>query len=192
MKISRLLAVPLCCALLILTTAGFSCSPDQKSSRERNVVTGLTIAANAVEPGINTMRALREAGLVEPATSLLLAKGALTVNAAFKRVTEAALAGADSHTLAEQLNTAVNLARDLQADGTLHLKNGKTKLIFELGVTTAQSGLVIALSQLKDGGGAPVPFSLDESTKARLRDLLPVFDKNDGLLRDAVTRLATP
>lgn len=192
-RIHRLLLIPLCAVMLAIFTAAFtapSCSPDQKSTVSRHVTSGLKVAAGAVEPGINTMRALREDGEVEPATSLRLAKTALEANSACARLTQTALDGADSQTLADQLGTVVALARNLESDGTLHLKNGRTKLVFELGVTAAQSGLTIALDEVKGGGGTPAPFNLDDSTQEKLRALLPVFEKNDRLLRDAVARLS--
>lgn len=191
MKIHRLLLIPLCAVLLVLATSAFTapaCSSEQKNSVERHVASGLKVAAAAVEPGINTMRALREAGEVEPKTSLRLAKAALEANAAAARLTQAALDGADGKTLTEQLDTLVALARHLEADGTLHLKNGRTKLVFSLGVTAAQSGLQIALNELR-AGGAPIPFNLDDGTKERLRQLLPVFERNDRLLRETLARL---
>lgn len=190
MKIPRLLLVPLCLTLLILTTAGFrACSAEGKRSVSQNVTAGLSVAARAVEPGIDTVRAFREAGKVEPATSLSLARAALDANSAAWRFTKAALDGADSATLAGQLDVVVNLAADLERDGTLHLKNGETKLVSQLGVLAAKNGLVIAQGELK-GSGTPRTFALDDATRQRLSDLLPVFERNDRLLREAAARLA--
>jgi hypothetical protein len=94
-------------------------------------------------------------------------------------------------TLAEQLDTVVRLASDLERDGTLHLKNGDTKLVFQLGVLAAKNGLVIAQGELK-GSGTPRPFTLDDATRQKLGELLPVFERNDRLLREAVARLSAP
>jgi hypothetical protein len=186
----RTIVVPLALFALVLTTAGWrSCSAEEKTSAERHVASGLKVAAGAVEPGINTMRALREAGEVEPATSLRLAKATLEANSAAARLTQSALDGADAKSLADQLEAVVALARNLEADGTLHLKNGHTKLVFELGVTAAQSGLTIALDELKERDANPAPFNLSDSTKEKLRVLLPVFERNDRLLREAITNL---
>ncbi len=193
MKIHRLLILPLCLLALVVSTTGFrACSTDEKRSVAKNVTAGLTVAARAIEPGIDTVRAFREAGRVEPATSLALARAALDANSAALAFTKAALDGADSRTLAEQLDTVVKLAADLERDGTLHLKNGETKLVFQLGVLAAKNGLVIAQGELKGAGGAPVAFTLDDDTKEKLRALLPVFERNDRLLREAVSRLSGP
>jgi hypothetical protein len=190
MKIHRLVGLLLCLSALVLTTAAFrSCSAEEKRSVSQNVTSGLSVAARAVEPGLDTVRAFREAGKVEPATSLSLARGALDANSAAWRFTKAALDGSDSVTLAEQLDTVVRLASDLERDGTLHLKNGDTKLVFQLGVLAAKNGLVIAQGELK-GSGTPRPFTLDDATRQKLGELLPVFERNDRLLREAITGLA--
>lgn len=192
MKIHRLLAIPLCLTLLVLTTSGFrACSAEQRSVSE-NVTSGLSVAARAVEPGMDTVRAFREAGKVEPATSLKLARAALDTNSAAKRFTEAALAGSDSATLAGQLDTLVKLAGDLERDGTLHIKNEGTRLVFQLGVLAAKNGLVVAQGELKGSGTTPRIFTLDEGTRVKLSGLLPVFERNDRLLREAITRLTPP
>lgn len=193
MKIHRLAATLLCLSALVLTTAGFrACSAAEKQSVAENVTSGLSVAARAVEPGIDAVRAFREAGKVEPETSLKLARAALDANSAARALTKAALDGADSVTLAEQLDVAVKLAATLERDGTLHLKNGETRLVFQLGVLTAKNGLVIAQSELKGGGGRAVAFTLDEKTRRKLGELAPVFERNDRLLRETITRLSAP
>lgn len=191
--IPRVVAAMLCFAALVMTTAGFrSCSAADKQSVAQNVTSGLTVAARSVEPGIQTVRAFREAGKIEPATSLALARAALDTNSAAKAFTQAALDGADATSLAAQLDTVVRLAGELEQSGTLHLKNGDTKLFFELGVVAAKNGLVIAQGEFAGTGGAPVTFTLDDGTRRRLADLLPVFERNDRLLREAIARLVTP
>ena len=192
-KIRDILLIPLCLTMLVLTTAGFrACSAAEKRTVAQNVTSGLRIAARAVEPGIETVRAFREAGKVEASTSLALAEGALQANAAAKSLAQAALDGADAPTLAGQLETVVNLAGDLERSGVLRLKNGETKLVFQLGVIAAKNGLVIARDELKGTGGVPVTFTLDEVTRKSLLDLMPVFERNDALLRESVRRLKAP
>jgi carbohydrate-selective porin OprB len=186
----RRLLIPLALMLLVIATSAFSCDPQKKRTVEQNVTLGLRVTARAVEPGIETMRSLREAGEADAATNLRLAEAALKVNSALQSLAQAALDGGDAQSLADQLDAAVNLARDLEAKGTLGLKNGRTKLVFELGVIAAKNGLVIARDELKGSGGAPVKFTLDDETKKSLRDLLPVFVRNDKLLREAVARLS--
>lgn len=189
--LSRSVCVMLCLSVLVLTTAGFrACSAAGQQSVAHNVTSGLKVAAAAVEPGIDTVRAFREAGKVEPATSLGLARTALDANSAARAFTRAALSGADSASLVEQLDTVVRLASDLERDGTLHLKNGDTRLVFQLGVLAAKNGLVIAQGALK--GDTPVVFALDDKTRRELSDLLPVFERNDRLLREAIARLSAP
>lgn len=190
-KIRDVLVIPLCMLALVLTTSGFrSCSAAEKQTVAQNVTSGLRAAAAAVEPGIETVREFREAGKVEPATSLRLARAALDTNAAARRFAEAALAGADARSLSEQLDALVALASALERDGTLHLKNGDTRLVFKLGVLAAKNGLVVAQGELNSAG--PVAFELDEQTRKRLSDLAPVFERNDRLLREVISRLSAP
>jgi hypothetical protein len=187
-KVHRLLLIPLCLTLLVLTTAGFrACSAEEKHTLSRNVTSGLSAAARAVEPGIETVRAFREAGKVEPATSLALARLALDANGAAAALAKSALDGADAPTLAARLDIFLRLAVRLESEGTLHLKNGETRLAFDLGVVAAKSGLVAARDQLN--GPAPA-FTLDDETRRKLEELMPVFEKNDRLLREAVARLS--
>lgn len=186
MRRARTFALLLALAVL---TAGFDCDPAQKRSVEQNVATGLRVTARAVEPGIDTMRALREAGEVDAATNLLLAKSALEVNSVAGRLTQAALDGSDAADLRAQLDALVRLAEGLERDGTLRLKNGKTKLVFQLGIIAAKNGLAIALDEFKAGGGAGLQFTVDADTRKSLEDLRPVFKRNDELLREAITRL---
>lgn len=190
MKIPRLLLIPLCLTMLVLSTAGFrGCSAEEKRSVAQNVTTGLSIAARAVPPGIETVRALRVAGKIEPATSRKLAEGALEVNSAASRLTQAALEGADAQTLAGQLDTLLDLAQGLQRDGTLHIKNEGTRLVFDLSVIVAKNGLAVALRDLKQEG---VAFTLDDDTRARLGELKTAFEQNDRLLRNALAGLPSP
>ena len=184
LRTRALLVIPLA---LVLLTAGFrGCSPEEKRSVEQKVVAGLDVSARAVPAGVETVRVLRLAGKVEPATSLKLAQTAIKVNAAAARLTQAALDGADAHTLAEQLGVLVELAQGLQRDGTLHIKNEGTRLVFDLSVVVAKNGLEVALRDLRREG---VSFALDEATRAKLLELQPVFADNDRLLREAVERL---
>src|SRR5437868_63364 len=79
----------LCLIALACTTAGFrACSARERTAAD-NVTAGLSVAARSVEPGIETVRAFREAGKVEPATSLALARAALDANSAAWRFTRA-------------------------------------------------------------------------------------------------------
>jgi hypothetical protein len=193
MKIPRpLLLVPLLFTL-VMTSAGFTrgCSSEEKRTAQQNVTLGVRVAVRAVPAGIETMRTLREHGKVEAETNRLLAERALEFNSALRRFSQAALDGNDATTLSEQLGVVVTLAQNLERDGTLHLKNGETRLVFELLAGGAKNGLMIAMDELKgQSGGAPVQFNLDEATKQSLRDLMPAFEENDRLLRDAVKRLS--
>lgn len=189
-KIPRLILPLLAVSILVLTTAGFrACSAAEKRSVEEKVTAGLDVAARAVPPGVETVRAFREAGKIEPAASLKLAQGALRVNSAASRLTTAALDGADAKTLAEQLDALIILARDLQRDGTLHIKNEGTRLLFDLSVVVAKNGLEAALGDLRREG---VSFTLDPQTREKLLALKPVFEDNDRLLREAMARLSSP
>lgn len=189
-KIRDLLLIPLCAAMLVLTTAGFrSCSAAEERSVERSVVSGVDTTARAVAPGVEAVRALREAGKIEPATSLALARAALDANAAVRTLAQSALDGADAPTLAAQLDAAVTLAGRLERDGTLRLKNGDTRLAFKLGVITAKNGLVAARGHLNRPG---LTFTLDDGTRRKLTELMPVFAENERVLKEAVERLTGP
>lgn len=189
MRHERPLSFALLIVLVLSMTAFRGCDEGQRRSVEQNVVTGLRVAARAVEPGIETMRALREAGEVDAPTNLALARAALDVNSAARRFSQAALDGSDAEDLRGQLEALVDLASNLERDGTLKIKSGKTKLVFQLGVVAAKSGLSIALDEFKAGGGLGLSFTLNEETRKALEDLKPVFDKNDRLLREVVARL---
>jgi hypothetical protein len=189
-KIRDLLLIPLCAAMLVLTTAGFrSCSAAEERSVERSVVSGIDTTARAVAPGVEAVRALREAGKIEPAAARALARAALDANAAVRTLAQSALDGADAPTLAAQLDAAVTLAGRLERDGTLRLKNGDTRLAFKLGVITAKNGLVAARGHLNRPG---LTFTLDDGTRRKLTELMPVFAENERVLKEAVERLTGP
>lgn len=189
-RINQTVPVLLCLSALVMTTAGFrACSAEEKRSTEARVAGGLDTAARAIPAGVETVRAFRVAGKIEPATSLKLARTALDLNSAAARVTTAALDGADAETLAGQLDALITLARGLQADGTLHIKNEGTRLVFDLSVIAAKNGLEVALRDLKRDGSR---FTLEPETREKLSGLKPVFEENDRLLREAVARLSSP
>jgi hypothetical protein len=103
----------------VLLTAGFrECGGGQQHSVEQNIVTGIRVTVKAVPAGVETMRSLRGAGLVDASTNLELAQTARDVNSALQAFTKAALADADSQDLLDKLDAAVNLAADLEKQRT--------------------------------------------------------------------------
>lgn len=209
MRPARIISKLLLVSLLFVTTAALQCSNGNKQGnanankqdseeKAREIVrkgaTGFVVAARGVDAGIDTVRAFREAGEITPEHSLELARIAKDVNDVMAEAVEFVLSqstidGAGAETLAEQLDRVIASAQRLSQAGTLHLKNGRTKLIFELGVTGGRTGLRIALDELRAGAQAGIQIPLDQESLQKFRSARETIRRNDARLREAITRL---
>ncbi len=181
---------------LALTTLGFSCSSAQQQNTLRRTATGISTAARGIDTGIDTVRAFREAGEITPTKARELAQIALDANSVMSESVEFVL----SHpaidepgrlALSEQLTRVATSARRLSENGTLHLKNGKTKLAFELGITAGKAGINLALDELQGERLDGLPLTVDSETRAKLERAGETIRRNDQRLREAIARLSS-
>jgi hypothetical protein len=205
MKLKPVLSLTQLVTLTLFSSLAMTCSskgppptPAQLAEKQQKIFRdagkGLAIAAEGVSAGIDTVRAFREGGEITPQKSLELAHVALDANSVMAEsvdflLAEESLEDADKGKLLSQFSRVLDSARRLKDSGTLHIKSGKSKLIFDLGITAGKSGLVIAVDQM-GGGPTGLPILIDGETRDRLKRTRETLISNDKRLREAIARLS--
>lgn len=199
MKLITLILV----AAMLAFTAGFSdCGKNKDGSaktpeqigqeRVAQLATGVSVAARGIETGIDTVRALREAGKVTPQTSLALARKARVANAADGEIAKYLLdheqiGESDRATILDEASKILDAARDLESFTVS--KNGNAQLVFDLSVTAGKSGLQIASDEF--GSSLPPGFkiTITPDVRAKLQSAQQVIARNEQRLGEAITNL---
>jgi hypothetical protein len=176
--------------VLVLTIVTFACGPEDV----RKFARGMNGTATGIGTGISTVRAFRVAGEIDEQKALDLARAALDVNTVMGETVDftlkqSAIDESSRQSLHVQLRDISERANRLVQNGTIHLKNEKVKLAFELGTIAGQAALDVAVNdlavKLPDGKTIPV----DDETKRTLEQAREKIKSNDKRLREAIQNL---
>lgn len=174
----------------ILACVTLGCGPEDV----RKFARGINGASKGVGAGIGTVRAFRVAGEIDAPKALELAKAALDLNTVMGEAVgftleQTAIDESGRQKLHSQLTDISARANRLIQDGTVHIKNERVKLIFELGTISGQAALDVAVNdlarQLPDGITIPV----DAETRKTLEEAREKIKENDKRLREAIGNL---
>jgi hypothetical protein len=187
MRLKRLLPL---LAVTLLTLSMFACGPDDV----RKFARGINGAASGIGAGIGTVRAFRVAGAIDALKALELAKDALAINTIMGEVVDFtlkqdAIDETGRQSLHAQYSDISERANRLIQNGTIHLKNERVKLIFELGTIAGQAALDVAVDDLAVKLPDGMTITVDAETKKTLETARKKIESNDQRLREAIGNL---
>jgi hypothetical protein len=164
------------------------------TERVNGAVDGMSIAAVGINEGIDFVRMFREAGKIEPETSLVLATvtrdGNTIMREAVLFLNGGAIDEAGRIRLKEFLSSILNTVERLNNEGVLRIKNPEAQFRFNFSVLAIRAGLNIISNRLDVTIPANFSIPITPELRAKLNALLEKIDQNGKRLNEAIERLS--
>lgn len=183
----RIIAVLAVCTLLLTAAA---CDQPQA----RAFAQGARATSAVIETGIDTAAALCKAGEISDEQAARLAESAQKVNDALGAAVDFTLEQPSIDEgrrakLQDQISQVIGGLRRLVEEGTIPIKNQRTRLVFDLSVAGARAALANSggafIKPLQPGVSIPV----DAESRALLEQTRDAVGRNRARLREALVRL---